>query len=416
MTQADTQHEVFKSILDNDLYKFTMQQAVIQHYKKDIPVVYQFTNREKALTLNSDSVAWLKKQVEDMSLLRLTDTERDYLSSLPYMTQEYIEFLTQFQYNPKEQVKIQYNDSTRDFNLEVTGTWHETILYEVPLLALVSEAYFRFTDRDWNYEGQVEKAAQKTRALLEYGCVFSEFGTRRRRDFKTHDLVMDAINRTHKEYQKKCEESGVAPKGSVSGTSNVYLAMKYNVPAVGTCAHEFFMAVSALEGVEHANRETLEIWHKVYQGALGVALTDTFTTDVFLRDFDHRLATAYTGIRQDSGDASVFIDKFVAHYKSLGIDPSTKLIVFSDSLNVERAIELHDHATKAGIKASFGIGTSFTNDFQKISDPSTKSKAMNIVIKLRECNGKRVIKLSDDAQKHSADEATVNSFKHILGI
>ncbi|KAI8372457.1 nicotinate phosphoribosyltransferase [Blakeslea trispora] len=415
MTQADTQHQVFKSILDNDLYKFTMQQAVIQHYKKDIPVVYQFTNREKALTLNSESVTWLKKQIEDMSLLRLTEAERDYLSSLPYMTQEYIEFLTEFQYNPKDQVKIQFDDSG-DFDLQVTGTWHETILYEVPLLALISEAYFRFTDRDWNYEGQVEKAVQKTRALLEYGCVFSEFGTRRRRDFKTHDLVMNAIHQTHQEYQKKCEESGTTPKGNVSGTSNVYLAMKYNVPAVGTCAHEFFMAVSALEGVEHANRETLEIWHNVYQGSLGVALTDTFTTDVFLRDFDHRLASAYAGVRQDSGDASVFIDKFVAHYRSLGIDPSTKLIVFSDSLNVERAIELYDHATKAGIKASFGIGTSFTNDFQKVSDPSTKSKAMNIVIKLRECNGKRVIKLSDDVQKHSADEATVNSFKQILGI
>ncbi|KAI8098220.1 nicotinate phosphoribosyltransferase [Gilbertella persicaria] len=414
--EQSNHHEVFKSILDNDLYKFTMQQAVIQHYKKDVPVVYQFTNREKHLSLNTESVKWLKKQVKDLELLKLTESERDYLSRLPYMTKEYVDYLFTFQYKPSEQVNIEYDESTGDLQLEVTGKWHETILYEVPLLALISEAYFRFTDRDWNYEGQVEQAAEKTRILLEHGCIFSEFGTRRRRDYKTHDLVMNAIHRTHQEYKKKCEEAGVPTKGNVSGTSNVYLAMKYNVPAVGTCAHEFFMAVSALEDVQHANRETLHIWYEVYKGALGIALTDTFTTEIFLRDFDHDLATQFAGVRQDSGDAFEFIDKMVAHYKSVGVDPSTKTIVFSDSLNVERAIKLHERATQAGIQSSFGIGTSFTNDFHKISDVNTKSKALNIVIKLRECAGKRVIKLSDDPLKYSADASTISAFKQTLGI
>jgi nicotinate phosphoribosyltransferase len=176
------------------------------------------------------------------------------------------------------------------------------------------------------------------------------------------------------------------------------------------------MAVSALEGVEHANRETLDIWYDVYKGALGVALTDTFTTEVFLRDFDFDLANKYTGVRQDSGNPYDFTNTMVDHYKSIGIDPATKVIVFSDALTAQRAIELYDHTQKAGIKASFGIGTSLTNDFQKTSDLNAKSKALNIVIKLKECNGKRVIKLSDDSLKHSADAATISAFKQELGI
>lgn len=176
------------------------------------------------------------------------------------------------------------------------------------------------------------------------------------------------------------------------------------------------MAISALENVQHANRETLDIWYKVYQGALGVALTDTFTTPIFLKDFQHDLASKYNGVRHDSGDPMVFAETIVQHYQSIGIDPSTKVIVFSDSLTVDRAIALKDHAKKLGIKSSFGIGTSFTNDFVKASNADVKSKPMNIVIKLKECMGKRVIKLSDDISKHSADIAAVSAFERELGI
>lgn len=409
-------HEALASILDNDLYKFTMQNAVLKHYKRDIPVVYQFTNREKELRLNASAVEWLRKQIKDMALLQLTDAEREYMSKFTFFDQEYVDFLYNFRYKPEEQVKTSFDEATGDFELEVSGKWHETILYEVPLLALISEAYFKFTDRDWSYDDQVENAVHKTRALVEHGCVFSEFGTRRRRDFKTHDLVMGTIKNTNEEYKKECEKEGKTPKGTIAGTSNVYLAMKYNVVAIGTVAHEFFMAVSALEGIQHCNRETLDIWYSVYKGALGIALTDTFTTAVFLQDFDYQLASKFTGVRQDSGNPLDFTTKMVNHYKSIGIDPSTKTIVFSDSLNVQRAIELYDHAQKCGIKASFGIGTSLTNDFQKVSDKSVKSKALNIVIKLKECDGKRVIKLSDDSLKHSADAATISAFRQELGI
>ncbi|KAG0872060.1 hypothetical protein G6F16_005446 [Rhizopus arrhizus] len=320
---------------------------------------------------------------------------------------DYINFLHQFRFKPREQVQLHFDEARNEFDLEIVGSWIETILYEVPLLALISEAYFRFVDKDWSYEGQAEQAFEKTKALLEHGCGFAEFGTRRRRDFKTQDIVIRAMCDAFEKYKQE----HTTLEGAFTGTSNVYLAMKYQLNAVGTVAHEFFMAISALENVQHANRETLDIWYKVYQGALGVALTDTFTTPIFLKDFQHDLASKYNGVRHDSGDPMVFAETIVQHYQSIGIDPSTKVIVFSDSLTVDRAIALKDHAKKLGIKSSFGIGTSFTNDFVKASNADVKSKPMNIVIKLKECMGKRVIKLSDDISKHSADNAAVSAFE-----
>ncbi|KAI8085996.1 nicotinate phosphoribosyltransferase [Halteromyces radiatus] len=399
------------SLLDNDLYKFTMQYAVLQHYK-DTCVTYQFTNREKDLHLNAEAAAWLQQQIQNLSQLCLTKEEKIFLSQLSFFDETYVDYLSGFRYKPDEHVKIQFDATTGDLELEVSGLWHETILYEVPLLALISESYFRYVDQDWNYEGQHQRAVEKAKRLLNAGCVFSEFGTRRRRDFKTHDIVMAALTQEYQAYQQAKTHS----VGALSGTSNVYLAMKYNLTPIGTVAHEFFMAISALEGIEKANEKTLEKWYETYRGALGIALTDTFTTPVFLKDFGKDLATKYIGVRQDSGSPKDFIPLMVNHYKSLGIDPLTKVIVFSDALDVDRAIELLTLCQQYGIKASFGIGTSFTNDYYKLSHPTERSKPMNIVIKIKECNGKRVIKLSDDVLKHSADQATVEAFKRTLGL
>lgn len=169
-----------------------------------------------------------------MELLKLTEAEREYMSGLTFFDREYVDYLSEFQYKPSEQIETKFDETTGDFELEVSGKWHETILYEVPLLALISEAYFHFADCDWNYDGQVESTINKTKALVEHGCVFSEFGTRRRRDFKTHDLVMKTIYETNEEYKQDCAKEGRTPKGNAAGTSNVYLAMKYNVLAIGT--------------------------------------------------------------------------------------------------------------------------------------------------------------------------------------
>lgn len=373
--------------------------------------------------------------VLDMANLRLTDEERDYIASIPYFDETYVDFLYSFRFRPSEQVHLKYDPVTRDLELEVTGAWQDTILYEVPLLALISESYFRFVDQDWNYDGQVEKAKEKTRRLLEAGCKFSEFGTRRRRSYKAHEIVMQSIYEAAQEYKDLNLE------GAFSGTSNVYLAKRFNVNPIGTvgkphsyrklscykcmcslfsspAAHEFFMAISALENnVQHANGIAIQKWLETYNGALSIALTDTFTTDVFLRDFNYDLASKCIGVRQDSGDPAEFVYHMIDHYKSLGINPKTKTIVFSDSLDVEKAISLLKLCKEAGTNASFGIGTSFTNDFVKASsNGKEKSKPMNMVIKMKYCNGKRVIKLSDDVLKHSASDDLVEKLKKELNI
>lgn len=181
-------------------------------------------------------------------------------------------------------------------------------------------------------------------------------------------------------------------------------------------AHEFFMGISALEGIENANKKALVRWLDIYKGALGIALTDTFRTEVFFRDFDHNLAMAYTGVRQDSGDPLKFVDAMVDHYRKVGIDPSTKVIVFSDALDVNKAIQLQEYCIKAGVNCSFGIGTNFTNDFKKITNPSQRSEPMNMVIKMNSCNGTPVIKLSDDIMKNSGDSDLVSKIKTKLGL
>jgi nicotinate phosphoribosyltransferase len=169
-----------------------------------------------------------------MENLSLSKEEHEYMARFPFFDEEYLDYLDNFRFKPSEQVVTHFDETTEDFELEVKGLWDETILYEVPLLALISEAYFRFTDKDWSHDGQAEKTKIKTRALIEHGCIFSEFGTRRRRDFLTHDLVVKSIVEANNSYKLECEEKGAEPKGICGGTSNVYLAQKYNVNAIGT--------------------------------------------------------------------------------------------------------------------------------------------------------------------------------------
>ncbi|KAI8887030.1 nicotinate phosphoribosyltransferase [Backusella circina FSU 941] len=406
------QSEGLASVLDNDLYKFTMGYAIFKAYRH-IHVTYQFTNRKRELSLNKEAVIWLKNQIQKMELLQLTQEEKEYMSKFSFFDEEYINYLDNFRYKPTEQVFLTFDENTRDLDLQIKGSWLDTILYEVPLLSLISEAYFRFVDTDWSHDGQSENAFSKAKKLLEHGCTFSEFGTRRRRDGRTQNIVVEAIVKAYEIHQREVTGS---KHGEFVGTSNVYLAMKYGLKPTGTIAHEFFMGISALNGVNEANKAALEIWYKIYKGNLGIALTDTFTTDVFLRDFDEKTATLYQGLRQDSGDPFDFLIKAVDHYNAMGIDPSTKIIVFSDSLDVELAIRLDQASKTAGIQSSFGIGTFLTNDFQKMSQPSVKSKALSIVIKLRYCNGKRVVKLSDDPSKWSADSDTIAAVKRELNI
>ncbi|KAJ2341049.1 nicotinate phosphoribosyltransferase, partial [Coemansia sp. RSA 2618] len=382
-----------QSILDQDLYKFCMQQAVLEHYP-DVLVEYGFINRDPSMQLNAAAFDRLKHGIAQLEHVAATDADIKYLRhACPYLSAEYLRFLSTYRFDPASDITCTLDAATGALDLRVHGRWSQVILYEIALLSLVSEAYFNSVDTDWDYKGQYEKIAAKGTRLVDSACNFAEFGTRRRRDFKTQDIVMSALAQLPRDAPGRC-----------TGTSNVYLARKYQMPPVGTVGHEWTMAIAALEGTyENGNLLALEKWYSTFHGSLGIALTDTFGTKAFFANFDHDVASKYTGVRHDSGDPFQFIDAVRSHYTRIGIDPSLKTVVFSDGLDPERAIRIKEHCDACGLRCSFGIGTNFTNDFTCASDTTRPSKACNIVIKLLKCNDCYCVKLSDVRSKHTGD-------------
>lgn len=364
---------IIRSILDTDLYKLTMQKAVLG-YRQGIPVKYVFHNRRKEGKFNTDFMAALQREVVQMTDLRLQTDEADWLlTTCPWLGRDYIEYLRNYRFSTTD-LDAELKDG--DLNLTITGSWERTILWEVPLMALISELYFIHCDTDWKFDegAQRAKALDKTKAMPENR--FADFGTRRRRNFDTQNIVVDVMK----------EDVNFA------GTSNVRLAMTHGVKPIGTMAHEWIMGFSALESLRHANRYALRQWAKTYNGDLGIALPDTFGTEAFFKDFDPYLARLFDGVRHDSGDPIEFGEKVIAHYKKLRIDPRTKSVVFTDGLDVATANKIAHHfapsSLETRIRVSFGIGTHFTNDYEG-------SKPLNMVIKLAECDGIPVVKLSD---------------------
>ncbi|KAG0301401.1 nicotinate phosphoribosyltransferase [Dissophora globulifera] len=443
------------SILDNDLYKFTMQQAVRQHYP-NTSCDYSFTNRSPELArLPLEALPWLRQKIEDMAHLRLTSEERAFLEAkCPFLTKDYLDWLQdEFRFKPEEQIRVEWlsamndsvpskdatsvitttpslvtntDDNTRSVHADnaervritIAGEWHQVILYEVPILALVAEAYYRFGDQDWTYAGQFEAAKDKAQRLAQVGAKFAEFGTRRRRDYETHRIVMEGLVAGSPSPAEAATRPG---QGFLTGTSNVHFAHIMNLTPIGTMAHEWFMGIAAiLKDAGPANQVALDRWATTYPGhVLGIALTDTFTTAVFLQTFRGAMARDWTGVRHDSGEPFEFMDRVIQHYDQ---DPSVgpelrknKLIVFSDGLNTDLAIKLQQAAVEKGIRASFGIGTHFTNDFRRL-DNTKSSPAMNIVIKLHSCAGKECVKLSDDHGKESGSADAVAEVKRQIGV
>ncbi len=380
-----------KSVLDTDIYKFYMLYAVTKLYP-NVNVSYKFKNRGPHRFNKAFMDAFehfINFQIQDV---KLTDREADYLRKIcPFFTPDFISYLKEFRFDPSQ---VHYFlDDEDNLVLDVSGLWRETIMWEIVLMAAISELYFKTVDTTWNTDMEVyrTKTQSKFIELQNNGVTVADFSTRRRRSFEAQAVVV---------------EVGKAFKNFI-GTSNVYLAMLNEVRAIGTTAHEFIQAVSALESLNHPNRLAMQKWSEVYRGELGIALPDTFGTDAFLKDFDIYFAKMFDGVRQDSGKPLEFADKFIAHYKKLGIDPMTKTLVFSDSLNVKKAIEINEYC-KGKIKASMGIGTFFSNDFEN-------SPALNMVIKLWSVNDFYVVKLSDDNGKENGEAKSVEFHKWLFG-
>ncbi|KAI0788058.1 nicotinate phosphoribosyltransferase [Fomes fomentarius] len=411
------------SLLDTDLYKFSMQQAVLQHFPR-IEGTYRFTHRDKDVSFTRECFDDFKRSAAQFGQLRLAPDERAWLEkTCPYLKPEYLDYLEAYRFKP-EQLRISFEPIPEDeeknarndpsargnIHIDALGPWEETILWEVPLMACLSEIYFTTTDRDWDYEGQFEAAYEKATTLLEAGCTFSEFGTRRRRSLRTQRLVMEAI------LKAATDNPG---SGTVNGTSNLFFAKEFGVAPVGTIAHEWFMGVGALTGYSHANATALELWEKTYPNVLQIALTDTFSTEAFYKDFlaNPHFAQQWTGLRQDSGDPYVFAPRAKQIYERLGVDHTKKTIIFSDALDVEKSLRLKKQSDELGFKCAFGIGTSLSNDFRKTSSGGkAKSRALNMVIKLSSVDGKPTVKISDDITKNTGDYETVKRVKEIFDI
>lgn len=383
-----------KSILDNDFYKITMQNAVVKLFPSQI-VKYEFINRGKH-QFPEGFAAELRCAVNSMAELHLSKDEKKFMAkTCPYIDLPYLDFLEGYHYDPSEVFIEQIGN---DLKVTVEGLWYRTILWEVPLLALISELHYEMNhmERDSN-ETVIERTLDKAQKLNDLGVTFAEFGTRRRHSYKVEDIVVNALNKKD---------------SSFIGTSNVHFAMKYGVKPIGTHAHEWFMFHAAEYGFKMANKIALEHWTDIYRGDLGVALSDTFTTDVFFQQFDKMFTKLFDGVRHDSGDPLEFADKTIAHYVKNGINPLYKYIIFSDGLNLEKVEEITNYCSgKIGI--SFGIGTNLTND--------VGLKPMNIVMKLIGVQAENkewipTVKLSDEHGKYTGDPKMIELAKEFLRI
>ncbi|MBS9767178.1 MAG: nicotinate phosphoribosyltransferase [Flavobacteriaceae bacterium] len=387
--------QVFDSILDNDFYKFTMQCAVVKLFP-NIQGKYQFINRGKhKFPKGFDKV--LREAIDAMAKLKLTKEEKNFLAkTCPYLPPTYIDFLEGYRYNPEE-VFIEQNGE--DLKVSVQGYWYRTILWEVPILALISELYYQLTNAErWSDEKVIENTLEKMKLYDDLGVSFAEFGTRRRHSYHVHKIVTKALSN----YKG----------GTFTGSSNVHIAMLNGVKPIGTHAHEWFMFHAAEYGFKMANTLSLEHWVDVFRGDLGVALSDTYTTDVFFKQFDTKFAKLFDGVRHDSGDPIEFANKTIEHYKKYGINPLYKYIIFSDGLNSQKVVDITSYC-KGKIGLSFGIGTNLTND--------VGLRPMNIVMKLTEVltsdnDWVPTVKLSDEPRKHTGNPKMITLAKDILRI
>ena len=389
---------IIQSVLDTDLYKFTTSYA----YSKLYPRAYgQFRFIDRGKTRYPEGFAdALKKELQAMSELALTKDEANFLSrELPYLPPTYIDFVRGFRFDPEELQVTQ--DEEGYLSIVAEGLLYRVTLWETPILALVSELYYQIMGQKPDLAYTEETIIRKAKQLSEANITFSMFGMRRRFSAAIEDLVTKLLK----------EHSGE----NFFGTSNVYFAYKHGLRVSGTHPHEWIQFHGAMFGYKMANYMAMEDWINVYDGDLGTVLTDTYTTDVFMRNFSKKHAMLFTSLRHDSGDPLCFTEKVIARYRELRVDPTIKYIIFSDSLDPERAIEIANYC-QGRIGASFGIGTNLSNDVGNGVRP------MNIVMKLWKCKMTEkerwhpCVKLSDVDGKHTGEPEEIELAQRTLGL
>ena len=387
---------IIQSLLDTDLYKFTMMQVVLHHFP-GAQVEYNFKCRTEGVDFRPylDEIAG---EIAALCSLRLRDDELEYLRGLRFMKSDFVDFLGLFHFNEKY-VRIAQGERPGEMDITIRGPWLHTIMYEIPVLAIVSEVYFRRTQP----RPSLEEGRRRLKAKIdlvrtvepELGFKISDFGTRRRFSLPWQEEVLQTLKREVPQYY--------------AGTSNVGFAMRLNMTPLGTMAHEYMQACQAL-GPRLRDSQTFAFdkWAQEYRGDLGIAVADTYGTDAFLRDFDMYFCKLFDGARHDSGDPFEWGEKLIAHYRKNRVDPRTKQLIFSDQLSFPLAIAIarrfHGRATTA-----FGIGTNLTND--------VGFEPINIVIKMTECNGQPVAKVSDSPGKTvSKDAGYLRYLRQVFGL
>ena len=392
---------IITSLLDTDLYKFTMMQVVL-HQFPGAQVEYRFKCRNPGLDAAGRAsvnlaahVNEIRDEIRSLCSLRFQDAELAYLRSMRFIKSDFVDFLGLFKLNEKY-ITITPLPSG-EIDITILGPWLHTILFEIPVLAIVNEVYFRNLHRVPDVDEGRRRLEQKIDLLRENGLAdlkIADYGTRRRFSQAWHDEVLRVLSNRLGTVQSPGNLPGVA--GQLAGTSNVLLAMKLGLTPLGTMAHEYLQAVQALgPRLRDSQVFGFESWAREYRGDLGIALSDVYGMNAFLRDFDMFFCKLFDGARHDSGDPFQWGERMIAHYAANRVDPRTKILIFSDGLTVPRTIELYQQF-RGRCQLAFGIGTNLTNDLGY--------EPLQIVIKMVRCNGQPVAKLSDTPSKNMCDD------------
>ncbi|HFD4036504.1 TPA: nicotinate phosphoribosyltransferase [Vibrio parahaemolyticus] len=398
MTTTLFSSRIIQSALDFDVYKVNMMSAVAALYP-DAMVSYKFIVRSEEDL--SELLPEVKAEVLKLQDVRFTEDEIAYMKRVaPYLKPEFVEALRHFRFNPQSDVSFHnktMSDGSRQLRITINGLWKETILYETIIMSIVSEVRSRQRWSDIPFEQfqtVLEDKVRYLKAELERRNItnfkFADMSTRRRFSFQAQRTMLEYLSKE----LPQC----------LTGTSNYHLARELDLTPIGTVAHEWFMGHQALVNVRDSQKIALQRWQKMFNGALGIALTDTIGIDAFLKDFDEELSHAYVGVRHDSGCPFTWGEKMIAHYESLGIDPMTKTLVFTDGLNFEQALDICEHF-QGRVQVSFGIGTSLANDMGNyVNDQGEAYQPLSIVIKMVTCNGSPVAKISDEPEKAMCED------------